>query len=353
MRIHAARYLDNGLGFNHGQPATLIEIERFTDYDDLLAYIVDSNFYGDAYLRRQSGQTDDRLIAHFWWLADTVAALQPHRVLEIGCGRGDVLRLLHEAHGIEVAGIDFGSSVSDRMWPSVRANFHAGEIREVLQTWSGPAYDLAGGFDIWEHLHPRDLDETIELLVEHSTRDALFVFVIPAFGTDEVFGEQFPLEFEENRDAFEHREPFRFLLSDPSDEKVPAAGHLTWAHTDWWVARFVAKGLVREPRVERALHPIIDPHVPHSIKSFYVFRRDTPEARARIEHWHGPRVKAAAGLQSLARREYFRRRRHAEFNVGTRVEFGRWWRAQGPVIQGAARTAGWTKRQLSRLTPGK
>ena len=238
MKTIRSHYLDDGRAFNQGQAASLIEIEGDEDFDQLLQYIVDSDFYGRAYLPRQSGQGDERLVAHFWWVAEMVALLAPRLVLEIGCGRGDVLRLLREAHGADVVGVDFGSDVSNMLWPALRGSFHAGDVLEVLRDWPGRPYDLACGFDIWEHLLPRTLDSTIAELIAHATDDALFVFVIPAFGDDVVFHEQFPLEFEENREAFDRREPFRFLVTDAVDEKVPAAGHLIWAHTDWWVAAF-------------------------------------------------------------------------------------------------------------------
>ena len=91
MKTHQSRYLDNGLGFNHGQDATVIEIERDDDFVEILDHIVASDFYGRAYLARRSGQVDDRLTAHFWWVAAMAAALEPRRVVELGCGRGDVL----------------------------------------------------------------------------------------------------------------------------------------------------------------------------------------------------------------------------------------------------------------------
>jgi SAM-dependent methyltransferase len=256
-----------------------------------------------------------------------VAALSPRAVLEIGCGRGDVLRLLHEAYGVQVAGIDFGKDLADAVWPSIRDGFRAGDILDVLSAWDGTAYDIACGFDIWEHLLPRTLDDTIEQLVARSTDDALFVFVVPAFGDDVVFREQFPLELEENRDAFDRREPFRFLIADATDDHVPAAGHLTWAHTDWWVERFQTHGLVREHALERRMHPVIDAHVPHSIKSFYIFRRPTRAAAERVDAIlkRLRRTPAAVrAFRAIARRRQFESRGAAEFNVTVGTEAQRW-----------------------------
>jgi SAM-dependent methyltransferase len=349
MKTVRSHYLDNGLGFNHGQAATLIEIEDDTDYDKLLDHIVESDFYGRAYLPRQSGQTDDRLTAHFWWVAEIVAALAPRRVIELGCGRGDVLRILQQEHGVDVSGIDMGSALHSFLWPSLKEGFRGGSVLDVLRNWDDAPYDVACGFDIWEHFLPQSLDEIIERMIEHSTDDALFVFVIPAFGQDAVFGEQFPLEFEENRDAFERREPFRFLLTDPVDEHVPAAGHLTWAHTDWWVDKFTAHGLVREPEIERRLHPAVDAHVPHSIKSFYIFRRAEPAARARAAQLTQRLPAPLVSLRALERRRRFERRTGAEFTVALSVEARRWVAAHAPVVaRGLRRARRNARRALGR-----
>jgi SAM-dependent methyltransferase len=351
VKTRRSHFLDNGRGFNNGQDATLIEIECEQDLDDLLQYIVDSDFYGRAYLPRQSGQSDQRLTGHFWWVAEIVAALSPRLVLEIGCGRGDVLRLLTEEHGADVAGIDFGSALPDTLWPSLRNSFHGGDILEILRDWHDRPYDVACGFDIWEHLLPRTLDDTIVQLVANSTDDALFIFVIPAFGDDSVFDEQFPLEFEENREAFNRREPFRFLLADPADERVPAAGHLTWAHTDWWVEKFRNHGLVRETSLERALHRIIDPHVPHSIKAFYVFRKPTVAAQQRVAALATSRSPALASLGAIWRRRRYERRTGARFTVGTATEIERWLGSYaGPLAPLATRVVPRVTRVMRRRT---
>lgn len=309
MRRVQSRYLDDGKGFNRGQPATLLEIESDADYDEILAHIVATGFYGAEYLARQAGQEQPLLTPHLWWVAAAAAALSPRRVVELGCGRGDVLRILHEGYGIEVAGIDFAPEGAALVWPSLRETFLHGDLLDVLRGYDGPRFDLVAGFDIWEHLHPRSLDATIEAAVGVSTDDALFFFVVPAFGDDPVFGEQFPLEFEENREAFERRVPFRYLVADKVDPAVPALGHLTWAHTEWWVARFASHGLVRVPGIERRLHAVIDPFVPHSVRSLYVLRRATPAAARRVQRLRPLPLPALAALRVLARRYRWQRAR--------------------------------------------
>jgi SAM-dependent methyltransferase len=306
VRIHQTRYLDDGRGFNRGQPTTAIEIEDPQDYDAIVRELEERSYYDGQYLAEHGGQTDDRLTGHFWWLAEAVARLSPTLVLEVGCGRGDVLRLLREVHGVDVTGIDIGAGLDEVVWPSVRSSFRSGDIRHVLGEWQGPAFDVVCGFDIWEHLHPAELEPTLQLVVDRAAPDAWFFFVVPAFGEDPVFGERFPLELEENREAFERRDPFRFLITDWGTT-VPAAGHLTWAHTDWWLALFDRAGLERVPDAERPLHAMLDGLVPSSVSAFYLLRRRGAAAPRPLHRWQP--------LRSLVRRWRYARRSGATFTT--------------------------------------
>lgn len=333
VRRFRTNYLDDGKGFNHGQPTEVIEVEAVEDFDAILDHIARTDFYGTSYMERQSGHRDDGLAAHFWWVAEAAAAFRPRHVLEIGCGRGDVLRILHDVHRTEVTGVDMGSGAAARAWPSIRAGFLHGDIIEVLGASPPAQYDLVCGFDVWEHLHPSALDEAIDLVVRSGRADAWFYFIVPAFGTDPVFGEVFPLELEENRVDLERRTPFRHLIADGADPAVPAAGHLTWAHTDWWVSLFSRHGLERVPEVERFIHAKVDPLVPHSIRAFYVFRRVGGTASFRF----GRRPQLAL-LRSLVRRWWFVRTSNARFTVSTLEELER-VTAAGMVDPRAGRVA--------------
>jgi SAM-dependent methyltransferase len=283
MRLHETRFLDNGCGFNHGQGATLIEVEVPADYDALLSNIVSIGYYDGAYFATHSGYKPGKRVAHFVYVAELAFALRPSRVLEVGCGRGDVLSLLVQ-RGVEVTGVDFSQAAAAQAWPELVGRFRLGELSEVCRSLrdEGERFDLVLGFDIWEHLHPARLEAAIASAVGCASDDALFFFVVPAFGVDAVFGESFPLEFEQNRAAFEACEPFRFLLAERTNPPIPASGHLVWAHTQWWERTFAAQGLVRLPELERPFHQAFDRALPHSVRSFYLFRRATTAAAARV-----------------------------------------------------------------------
>ena len=304
MRRIRSRYLDDGRGFNQGQAATLIEVEGPEDLDVLHETLFRSNYYGSDYFRRHHRYPDGALVGHFWALAEIARHLRPRRVLEIGCGRGDVLAMLL-ASGIEVHGIDVSLDILDQAWPAVRPFLRGGDLLQVLEAHQRHqphvTFDLVCGFDIWEHFHPHQLPEYVDRVIDVSSDEALFFFVIPAFGNDPVFGEQFPLEFEENREDFEQRTPFRYLLADAEMDTVPAQGHLTWAHTDWWQRLFLERGLSRMPEVERPFHQFLDPLLPHSVKAFYLFRRDTDAAAERARRLETSPYDKVAFTKSVAR----------------------------------------------------
>jgi SAM-dependent methyltransferase len=314
MELIQTRFLNDGQLFNRGQPATLIRIQGSGDYDLLLSNIVRSKYYDAEFFRRHSGCYDKRrprplpsfLLAatHVGVIAQMVAALGPRRVLEVGSGRGEVLTVLSRL-GVEAKGIDFSPVAGDDLPPHLREHLLHGDIRERCEQLlaRGERFDTLCGFDIWEHLHPCQLASYLEALLRVATEDAAFFFVIPAFGEDRIFGSQFPLEFEENRAAFESERPFDHLLLERSDPVIPAAGHLICAPAQWWERTFVAHGLHRLEALERQLHRAFDHALPHSLRSFFVLsrRRDHPALRISLEAKLGSWVRGAWLTVSLRR----------------------------------------------------
>ncbi len=281
MKLLQTHHLSDGKGLNQGQAASLIEIESPADFDTLLENIVRTGYYDRDYFASHSGYEPGRLITHFLFVAEMAMRLRPRRLLEVGCGRGDVLSLLRR-RGISVSGIDFSAAAKSQAWPNIRDAIELGDLTDVCARYAAGdrRFDVVCGFDIWEHLHPERLSPSIRAVVDASTDDALYFFVVPAFGEDPGFGESFPLEFEENRTEFQARVPFRRLKAEQIDPPIPASGHLIWAHTDWWEQQFQSHGLQRRPELERRLH-FFDRFLPYSVRSFYIFARMTEAATRR------------------------------------------------------------------------
>ena len=285
MRILESHYLNDGRLFNDGRAATLIQIQDPSDYDLLLDNIANSGYYGEEYFQRnlshQSGQIKHENLS----LAEIVHLLNPGSLLELGCGWGDVLYLLSLAGHEDILGLDISQEAAQSAPAELRGKIQVGGLLESCRdlTSQGRRFDTIAGFDIWEHLHPDQLSTHIAALNDIATDDAVMFFIIPAFGTDRVFGEKHPLEFEENRPAFDERRPFDFLMAESLDPPIPNLGHLIWAHSEWWEEQFKAQGLHRAEELEQGLHRLFDPYLFRAQQSFFVLSRETEAAAQRID----------------------------------------------------------------------
>ena len=284
MRIIKSHYLNDGKSFNDGRPVDLIRIEEEKDFDTLLTNIISSNYYDGSYFNHHIDYQEGRIKFDAFYHVSILKSFKPKSVLELGCGRGDVLFLEGLVPKIKVRGIEISRDVIKTIWPPLEGKVDCGDIIEVCQEYDSQkiTFDTFCAFDLWEHLLPRKLHDYIDSLVALAEKDALFFFSFPAFGEDKVFGEIFPLEFEENREKFNARSPFDFLIVESMKPLIPVKGHLIWAHTEWWQEQFKHHGLVRSESLEKNIHRYFDEHLYYARKSFYIFHLDTPQARRRI-----------------------------------------------------------------------
>lgn len=284
MRIIGSHYLNDGKGENDGRPVNLIKIEHPSDYDVLLENIVNSNYYDGAYFDGHIYGGGALLKRDTLLQAAIAYLLLPESVLEFGCGRGDFILLLNLLKVGTVRGIEVSRHAIERAWPGLAKKFDIGDILRVSQCYikKGQKFDTFCAFDIWEHLHPLRLADYVETMVKLSTDDAIFYFIVPAIGEDQVFGEVFPLEFEENRESFNKRELSPHLILEATDPVIPVNGHLIWAHTEWWQQKFECQGLKRVPTLEIPIHHYFGDQLPYALKTFFIFRRDTREAVTRL-----------------------------------------------------------------------
>jgi len=284
MRILKSNLLNDGKLFNDGRPVDLIQIEDARDYDTLLSNIINSNYYDSAYFKNHIDYPEGQVKFDALYLAAIIAFLKPRSLLELGCGRGDVLFLLSLLNQFRVQGIDLSRDILKKAWPPLAPNLACGELLESLEAFQkkGLRFNTFCGFDIWEHLHPRRLHDTIAALAALAEEDAFFFFIIPAIGTDKVFGEIFPLELEENHFNFSEGNPFNYLNAEIIDPPIPANGHLIWAPTEWWQKQFEQHGLVRAEEIEINIHHYFDEHLFYAQKSFFLFHRNSGASRRRI-----------------------------------------------------------------------
>jgi len=285
MRIEKSNLLNDGKMFNDGRSIDLIQIEDENDFDSLLENIINSGYYDSSYFDSHIDYQEGMVKFDSFHLSSIIKFLKPNSVLELGCGRGDVLFLLSLSIRGNVRGIDSSQEVLKRVWPLLTNKVDLGDVFDVCRKYhtQKTTFDTFCAFDFWEHLHPKKLHDYIDSIVALAEEDALFFFNIPAFGEDRVFGEIFPLELEENREKFEQRLPFAYLHAESIVPPIPASGHLIWSHTEWWQKQFEDHGLVRSEELERNIHHYFDEHLFYARKSFYVFYRDSQKAHHRVK----------------------------------------------------------------------
>lgn len=285
MRILESHYLNDGRLFNDGRPATLIEIQSPADYDVLLNNIISSGYYGEDYFEHNLQHNNGKLKHENLSLAEITHLLNPGSVLELGCGRGDILYLLHLAGHENMLGLDISQDAVQSAPAELQGKIQVGGVLERCRDLAaqGKRFDTIVGFDIWEHLHPAQLGDHMAALEDIATDDAVMFFIMPAYGHDRIFGEKHPLEFEENRPAFDDRRPFDYLMVENLDPPIPNLGHLIWAHSEWWEEQFKAHGFVRADGLESGLHRLFDPYLFRAQQSFFVLSRDTQAAAQRID----------------------------------------------------------------------
>jgi SAM-dependent methyltransferase len=100
---------------------------------------------------------------------------QPRKVLDLGCGPGALMHLLHEI-GIDVEGIDFAESSRRLATPEVRDRITIGNTFDPLKPAN--AYDLVVCREVLEHLTVFQVRKTVENIVRMTSR---FVYCTTRF----------------------------------------------------------------------------------------------------------------------------------------------------------------------------
>ena len=265
-------------------PVDVFVAETPEDFDWLERAILDFGYYETAGVWGFEVDLDKRL------MAEVVARLGARRAppsaqgaarasspaqgaaraLDLGCANGTVMACLDEL-GVRCDGVDISRLALRKAVPSVRDRIFIGDVLDL--DLPGP-YDVVFGLDIFEHFNPNRLDDYLRRVAE-LVRDGGYVFTnVPAFGADPVFGTVFPFYVRRWEQEAAAGRLFSRLHVDLNG--YPLNGHLVWADWRWWVERFEAAGLRREPEVEQALHEQYDAAIEgYSLarKSFFVFSK--------------------------------------------------------------------------------
>jgi SAM-dependent methyltransferase len=202
------------------------------------------------------------------FLAEMIQSLDPKSTLDLGCANGSLLQALADL-GIAGEGVEICSFALERALPGVKSRIHHGDILKLATEES--SYDVISGLDIFEHLNPNKIDAYLEK-IRSILKPGGFVFAnIPAFGTDEIFGEVFDCylpDWETDRASGSY---FKTIHVDMHG--YPMHGHLIWADTEWWAGLFKKHGFLRITEREKELHRRYDDKLFYARRSFYLFQK--------------------------------------------------------------------------------
>lgn len=99
----------------------------------------------------------------------------PDKVLDLGCGPGALMHLLHEI-GVHSEGIDFSASSRELATPEVRDRITVGQVTDELKPDN--AYDLVICREVMEHLTVLQVRRTVANIVRMTSK---FAYVTTRF----------------------------------------------------------------------------------------------------------------------------------------------------------------------------
>lgn len=250
--------------FGSSDTALTFRARNPSDYDWLERMILEHSYYDMPGVWSPVIDPDKEVIA------EIVTQMAPNRVLELGCSTGAVIKLLNET-GIDAEGIEISHMALALAYPTIKRKIHFGD---VLTLDLKPDYDVIVAMDIFEHFNPNKIDTYIARCYDLLADNGVVFSNIPAFGTDAVFGQVFPIYLEPWQSDAATDGLFSSLHVD--DRGWPRNGHLIWATASWWKDRFESAGFVRQQEIETRLHKQYDPFYVSSAparKSFFVFAK--------------------------------------------------------------------------------
>jgi len=146
-----------------------------------VTYAYDANFF--AWNNRGVPQSARAIVAFL------MASLQPHRVLDVGCGQGVWLQAWQEA-GARILGLDGAYVDQERLLVS-RDHFRVADLSEPFRL--GEHFDLVQSLEVAEHLPPSASVFFVDSLTRHGDV-VLFSAAVVGQGGEFHINER-PLEF--------------------------------------------------------------------------------------------------------------------------------------------------------------
>jgi len=148
---------------------------------------------------------------------------QPKKVMDLGCGPGALMHLLHEI-GVYAEGIDFGASSVALATPEVRDRITVGDVTEKIK--GDNAYDLVICRETLEHLTVLQVRQAVANMVRMTSK---YIYVTTRF----------------------HPEPASLLDFTTQFDVDPS--HITLLNKDFLRVMFVLEGCRSRPDLEQRM----------------------------------------------------------------------------------------------------
>jgi SAM-dependent methyltransferase len=114
------------------------------------------NYYDDVALRKLSSFLKPNLRVESAWATLIGSIGKPRRILEVGCGVGDItFRLSRHFPNADVTGLDISPrsiEIANKVFGGSKLNFVAGEINAVAEK----EFDVVVMMDVFEHIDKND-----------------------------------------------------------------------------------------------------------------------------------------------------------------------------------------------------
>ncbi len=148
---------------------------------------------------------------------------QPKTVLDLGCGPGALMYLMHEL-GLETYGVDFSADAKKLAHKDVRDRIHVGSVTDYHDF--GVDFDLVVCRELLEHLTVMQVRQAVQVMARYTKK---FLYITTRY----------------------HQSPEHFL--DVSDDKKTDPTHITVLNKEFMRALFILEGLKSRPDLEDRL----------------------------------------------------------------------------------------------------
>jgi len=136
---------------------------------------IDPSIYNDFYFREIEGHEDYYVFVKLKKIVETVFKEKVGRALDVGCGRGETLKMLTEK-GWKCTGVDYSPAAIGRTKKNLaglRVNLEVVSVPKIM--YPDRTFDLVLFLNVWEHLNDSEIDQFFTHLGKFIKEDGVFI----------------------------------------------------------------------------------------------------------------------------------------------------------------------------------